>query len=184
MVYVFLADGFEETEALCPVDLMRRAGISVTTVSINKTANVRGAHNIVVQADTTAKALMRGANNTDELECVVLPGGMPGAANLDADETVNKYISIASVTGAYIAAICAAPFILGRLGILDGREAICYPGFENKLTGALLSGKRVVCDGNIITAIAMGAATEFGLELIRVLRGLDASNKVKESILV
>lgn len=184
MVYVFLADGFEEIEALCPVDLMRRADIEVTTVSINKTTTVVGGHNIVVEADTTAKALMRDAHAADKLECVVLPGGMPGAANLDADETVNKYISIASVTGAYIAAICAAPTILGRRGMLDGREAVCYPGFESKLTGARLSGKKVVCDGNIITAIAMGAATEFGLELIRVLRGLNEANKVKESIFV
>lgn len=182
MVYVFLADGFEETEALCPVDLMRRAGIEVTTVSINKTTSVAGAHNIVVRADTTAKALMRDAHAADKLECVMLPGGMPGAANLDADETVNKYISIATLTGAYIAAICAAPTILGRLGMLDGREAVCYPGMESKLTGARISGKKVVCDGKIITAIAMGAATEFGLELIRALRGLDVSNKVKESI--
>jgi protein deglycase len=184
MVYVFLADGFEEIEAMCPVDLMRRADIEVITVSINKTTNVRGAHNIVVQADTTTRALIRDVHNAEKLECVVLPGGMPGAANLDADETVNKFISIASVTGAYIAAICAAPIILGRRGMLDGRDAICYPGYENKLTGARISGKKVVCDGNIITAMAMGASTEFGLELIRLLRGLNASNKVKESIFV
>jgi 4-methyl-5(b-hydroxyethyl)-thiazole monophosphate biosynthesis len=184
MVYVFLADGFEEIEALCPVDLLRRANIPVTTVSINKTTTVRGAHNIIVEADTTAKQLMRDTHAADELECVVLPGGSVGTANLDADDTVNRFISIASLTGAYIAAICAAPSVLGRLGLLDGKEAICYPGFEERLTGARISDKRVICDGKIITAVAMGAATEFSLELIRALRGLDASNKIKESILV
>lgn len=185
MVYVFLADGFEETEALCPVDLMRRAGIEVTTVSINKTVSVKGSHNIVVEADITARALMRGNHAADKLECVMLPGGMPGAANLDADETVDRFISEASLTGAYIAAICAAPAVLlGRRGLLEGREAVCYPGYEDKLTGARLSRKRVVCDGNIITALAMGASTEFGLEMIRALRGLDEANKIKESIFV
>ena len=113
-----------------------------------------------------------------------MPGGSVGTANLDADDTVNRFISIASLTGAYIAAICAAPSVLGRLGLLDGKEAICYPGFEERLTGARISDKRVICDGKIITAVAMGAATEFSLELIRALRGLDASNKIKESILV
>ncbi len=184
MVYVFLADGFEEIEALCPVDLMRRAGIEVTTVSINKTASVKGSHNIVVEADTTTRVLMRDDHAADKLECVMLPGGMPGTAKLDADETVNKFLSIASLSGAYIAAICAAPSVLGRLGLLEGHEAVCYPGFEDKMTGARLSGKRVVCDGNIITALAMGASTEFGLELIRALRGLDEANKIKESIFV
>lgn len=182
MVYVFLADGFEEIEALCPVDLMRRANIEVTTVSLNKTVSVKGSHNIIVQADITAAALIRDEHLADKLECVVLPGGMPGTAHLDADETVGKVLSVAALTGAYIAAICAAPSVLGKYGLLEGREATCYPGFEDKLKGARLSDKRVVCDGKIITAVAMGASWEFGLELIRVLRGLEQSNKIKDSV--
>ncbi|MDD4773016.1 MAG: DJ-1/PfpI family protein [Eubacteriales bacterium] len=184
MVYVFLADGFEEVEALCPVDLMRRAGIEVTTVSINKTTAVRGSHNILVHADTTAAALGNAGRTADGLECVLLPGGMPGTAHLDEDETVNSFLSAASLTGAYIAAICAAPSILGRRGLLEGREATCYPGFEDRLRGARLSDKRVVRDGNIITAVAMGASAEFALEIILALRGLDTANKVKESVFV
>ncbi len=182
MVYILLADGFEEIEALCPADLMRRAGIEVTVVSMNKTVMVRGSHNIAVSADTTAAALLRG-DVCENLECVVLPGGMPGAARLDADENTDRFIGAALLKDAYIAAICAAPaVVLGPRGLLKGREAVCYPGYEEKMTGALPSAKKVVRDEKIITAAAMGVSAEFGLELIRALRGLDASNKIKEAV--
>lgn len=182
MVYVLLADGFEEVEALCPVDLMRRGGIDVTTVSINKTNTVIGSHNIPVEADTNIRTVLRDSLIADHIEALVLPGGMPGTTNLDADENVDKMIAIASITDSWIAAICAAPMILGKRGLLDGKKATCYPGFEEYLLGAQLSEKKVAVDGRIITAKAAGCAVDFGLELVQHLKGLDEANRVKDSI--
>ncbi len=183
MVLMFLADGFETVEALCPLDLMRRAGIDVKTVSINKTVEVKSAQNIVVQADITAKQLGAPENVIMDLEAVVLPGGMPGALNLDSDPTVDLYVNAAAITGKYIAAICAAPFILGKRGILEGRKAICYPGFEDKLEGAdIVTDSGVVCDKNIITGKAMGVSHEFGLQLVKALRGYGESERIRNSI--
>jgi len=182
MVYVLLADGFEEVEALCPVDLLRRGGVEVTTVSINKTNTVMGSHNITVEADTNIRAVLRDTLIADRIEALVLPGGMPGTTNLDADENVDKMIAIASITDSWIAAICAAPMILGKRGLLDGKKAICYPGFEEYLLGAQLSEKKVAVDGRIITAKAAGCAVDFGLTLLQHLKGLDEANRVKDSI--
>ena len=182
MVYVLLADGFEEVEALCPVDLMRRGGIDVVTVSINKTNTVIGSHNITVEADTNIRTVLRDSLIADHIEALVLPGGMPGTTNLDADENVDKMIAIASITDSWIAAICAAPMILGKRGLLDGKKAICYPGFEEYLLGAQLSEKKVAVDGRIITAKAAGCAVDFGLALVQHLKGLDEANRVKDSI--
>ena len=151
MVYIFLANGFEESEALVPLDMMRRAGIEVTTVSINKTNEVTGSRGITVCADRTSKNLMRDIGDGENLECVMLPGGLPGAYNLDKDETVDRMLAAAALRGSFIAAICAAPFILGMRGYLCEKKAVCYPGFEDKLEGAILSEKSVVRDGNIIT---------------------------------
>ena len=152
MIYMFLANGFEEIEALCPLDLLRRAGLEVTTVGIGGEM-IRGSHGITVQADMPDTMFADA-----DPDMVILPGGMPGSKNLDASRVVDAALRVAARKGSFIAAICAAPFVLGRRGLLAGKEAICYPGFENELTGAKISDKRVVRDGNIITAAGMGVA--------------------------
>ena len=182
MVYVFLADGFELVEAMTPVDIMRRAGIEVTTVSLNKTTSVLSSQNVVVEADTTTKALSP-EKLLDTLEAVVLPGGMPGAQNLNDDDTVSALIAAATLLNKHIAAICAAPFILGVRGLLEGKNAVCYPGFEDKLYGAkIVTDKKVVVDGKIITAKAMGVSHEFGLAIVRELKSWSESERVRDSI--
>ena len=164
MIYVLLADGFEEVEALAPIDILRRAGLSLKTVAIDQNP-VIGSHGIPVTADITIDEA------SEPIELLVLPGGMPGAANLDASPAVDRLIKRALAEGGHIAAICAAPMILGRRGLLVGKQAVCYPGFEEELHGALpcAEGCRVVTDGCITTAIGMGAAAEFGLALLRAL---------------
>ena len=179
MIYMFLAEGFEETEALAPLDLLRRAGLEVVTVGVGG-KNVVGAHGIPVLADIADKELDIGAC---PIEAVILPGGMPGTLNLDASEKVHMAVDAAVGSGAIIAAICAAPLILGQKGLLSGKEAICYPGFEDKLKGARISEKKVVRDGNVITAKGMGAAVEFGLELISALQDPEAADKIKSAIM-
>lgn len=167
MVYMFLAEGFEEVEALCPLDLLRRAGVKVMTVGVGGKV-IRGSHGIEVIADITtyeAEALLK----KNPADMVILPGGMPGTLNLQADETVNLFIDHVVQNKKYIAAICAAPLILGERGLLEGYEAICYPGFEDKLLGARISDKKVVRDGLYITGKGMGVALEFGLLLVRAL---------------
>lgn len=167
MVYMFLAEGFEEVEALCPLDLLRRAGVKIMTVGVGGKV-IRGAHGIEVIADITtyeAPALLK----KNPLDMLILPGGMPGTLNLQADETVNAFIDSAVENHKYLAAICAAPLILGERGLLDGVAATCYPGFEDKLTGAKISDEKVVRDGLYVTGKGMGATLEFGLELVRVL---------------
>ena len=177
MVYLFLANGFEEVEALCPLDLLRRGGVAVTTVGIGGDEIV-GSHGIHVMAD------MRDLFYKDPSpEMVILPGGMPGASNLDASPVVEQAIRAAVRSGGILAAICAAPFLLGKRGLLEGKEAICYPGFEGELKGARLSEKKVVRDGKIITAAGMGVAKEFGLELLAALRGQAVADDVKKKII-
>ena len=177
MIYMFLADGFEEVEALCPLDILRRAGLEVTTVGIGKDT-VIGAHGIIVQADIP-DVMYRDSSP----DMIILPGGMPGASNLDSSKTVDAAIGVASRKGAYLCAICAAPFILGKRGLLQGKKAVCYPGFEEFLVGAETEKtETVVKDGNIITAKGMGAAFEFGLELVRALKDDATAEKIKASV--
>lgn len=180
MIYMFLAAGFEETEALCPLDLLRRAGLKVSTVGIGGKF-VTGAHGITVEADMTDTAYISLRDNNPDM--IILPGGMPGTINLDASDAVAYAIRTATESGAYLAAICAAPLILGRRGLLKGRRATCYPGFEAELVGALEIGGRVIRDGKIITAVGMGAAAEFGFELISVLKNPETAGKIREAIL-
>jgi 4-methyl-5(b-hydroxyethyl)-thiazole monophosphate biosynthesis len=176
MIYLFLTEGFEEIEALTPVDMLRRAGKEIRTVGIGG-KTVVGAHGIPVIADMDEKDF------SDEApEMIVLPGGMPGTLNLDASATVQKAIDSALASGAYIAAICAAPTILGKRGLLVGKEAVCYPGMEDGLPGAILSGKTTVRDGKIITAAGMGAALAFSLELVSVLCGEEKAKALKKAV--
>ena len=177
MIYMFLANGFEEIEALCPLDLLRRAGVEVTTVGIGGDM-IRGAHGITVQTDIPEGLF---ADATPEM--IILPGGMPGSKNLDESRTVDTVLKVAARRGAYIAAICAAPMVLGRRGLLQGKEAICYPGFEKELTGAEISDKKVVRDGNIITAAGMGVALEFGLKLVEVLKGKQVADDLRRAVI-
>lgn len=164
MVIVLLAEGFEEVEALAPVDIMRREGIDVKTVGIAG-IEVRGTHGITVRADMTADEV-----NEAEISAVVFPGGMPGSLNLDASPYANEFIAAAIMNGGHIAAICAAPLVLGRRGLLRGKRATCFPGFEGELMGATVTGEAVVTDGNITTARDFRAAAEFGDELARIMK--------------
>ena len=177
MTYVFLADGFEEIEALAPIDILRRASKSVTVVGVTG-KTVTGAHGIKIVADVTIDEASR-----EDIDMIVLPGGLPGADNLQNSPEVCEYIALANDKDAYIAAICAAPKILGALGLLKGKEAICYPGFENELKGAVISDKKVVCDGNIITAAGMGVAVDFALKLVELLASSEASEKIRKGII-
>ena len=177
MVYLFLANGFEEIEALCPLDLLRRANIEVTTVGIGSEV-IRGAHGITVHADIP-DIMYRDSSP----EMIILPGGMPGAKNLDESKTVDVAIKTAHKKGAYIAAICAAPFVLGKRGLLDGKDATCFPGFEDSLLGAnIITDRGVVVDGSIITARGMGVAQKFGLALVSLLRGENVAKSIEKSI--
>ena len=177
MVYVFLANGFEEMEALAPVDLLRRAGVEVFTVGVGSDMIV-SSHNIPVKTDTTVDKIVLN----DELEMIVLPVGMPGTLNLEANGVVQSSIDYCVENKKYICAICAAPSILGHKGLLKGRNAICFPGFEEDLCGAIISEKYVVSDGNFITARGAGVAVDFGLEIVKALGGSELSNKIRETI--
>lgn len=157
MVYVFLAKGFEELEALAPVDVLRRGGISVKTVGVTG-KSVRGSHGISVNCDITINEAVY-----EDLEGIILPGGMPGTINLEENETVNKFIDYACDNNCLIGAICAAPMILGHKGLLRGKNAVCYTGFEKELTGAHVLDRPAVRDGNIITGWGAGGAMDFAL---------------------
>lgn len=178
MYFVFLADGFEETEALAPVDIMRRAGIEVYTVGVGSKV-VTGSHRIPVAADVIDCEI---APDRD-CEGVILPGGMPGTLNLERSEYVNNFIDHAAKNGKLIAAICAAPSILGHKGLLSGKKAVCYPGFEKDLTGAEVVGSAAVRDGNIITACGAGAAMKFGFELVKYICGETKAKQLEDSML-
>ena len=177
MIYVFLADGFEEAEALVTVDILRRAGYKVTCVGVDK-KEIVGAHGIKVTAD-----IKTGEYSHVALEAVVLPGGMPGTKNLMANATVTSAVKYAFAHGKVVAAICAAPSILGRLGILKGKAATCYPGFEEELKGARYVNAPYVTDGNVITAKGAGSVFEFGFGIVDVLEGrVGASDSLREAM--
>lgn len=179
--YLFLADGFEEIEALATVDLLRRAGIEVKTVSINSTIAVRGAHGIEVAADITLDAC------GDKARIYIVPGGMPGSANLAADRRVCELLASQHSRGGMIAAICAAPaLVLAPLGIVEGKDATCYPGMEEGLIagGANYKKQRVVRDGHIITGNGPSSAIPFALTIIEALEGQDKADEVAGGLLV
>lgn len=175
-VIVFLADGFEEVEALTVVDLLRRAGICVTTASVMEDREVKGAHDIPVKADAMAQDV-----DYNRADLVVLPGGGHGTENLGKSQIVKEQC-LAFADGKQVAAICAAPTVLAGLGLLENRKATCYPGMEGGMHGALMQNQPVVADGNITTGRAPGAAIPFALELIRQLRGEEAMLQVKAGL--
>ena len=176
MVVLFLADGFEEIEALLPLDLLRRAGVRTVTVGLG-VREVRGAHGITVLAD--ADRVPDG-----DIDMVILPGGMPGAANLDASDMVTDTLARVSARGGYLAAICAAPMVLGHKGYLKGKRAICFPGFEGELIGADVQNDAfVVRDGNVITAKGMGVALDFGLALVAALKDDATATALRAAVL-
>lgn len=164
MIIVLLAEGFEEIEALTPVDILRREGFDVKTVGISG-KTVTGSHGISVIADAIPSEI-----NLTEVELAVFPGGMPGSLNLDASDYTDKVISEVYGKGGRIAAICAAPLVFGRRGLLKGKNATCFPGFEHELIGANATGENYVTDGNITTGKGMTVSLEFARELVRVLR--------------
>lgn len=177
VIYVFLADGFEEIEALATIDVMRRAELDVTTVGVGGCRAVCGAHDIVVKADAVDTEVMY-----DDVEAVVLPGGALGTLNLEKSPVVQGFLDHAMSVDALVAAICAAPSILGHKGLLKGKEAICFPGFEEQLEGAAISDKLVVTDGNIITAKGAGVAVDFGLAIVSYFKGEGRSQILRKSL--
>lgn len=177
MVMILLADGFEELEALAPLDVLRRLEVETVLVGVSG-KTVRGAHGVELTAERTLNQLK---NETPDM--VVLPGGMPGAANLEANPMVKALIKRTAEAGKYLAAICAAPMVLGKAGLLRGKRACCYPGFECDLEGAeVCRDARVVTDGNIITARGPGAAAEFAFELGRIMKDEVSAAFVKRSM--
>lgn len=177
MVIILLGEGFEESEALVPTDLLRRAGIDTKLVGINA-LEVTGGHGITVTAD-----LLLSQVHVDQTDMVVLPGGMGGVTSIQESLRAQGIIQGAYDRGIYLAAICAAPIILACMGLLDRRKAVCYPGMEAQMGSSVVcKGKSVVVDGHIITAQAAGSVFEFGLKLVEVLKGADAAQEVRNAI--
>ncbi|RHJ83003.1 DJ-1 family glyoxalase III [Parabacteroides sp. AM08-6] len=176
---VFLASGFEEMEALGTVDILRRGGIEVVTVSITANPIVTGAHNIPVTADTTLeKVVLTG------VDALILPGGMPGASNLNSSEAVKEALLQQYREGRIVAAICAAPLVLGGLGLLKGRNATCYPGFEPQLIGANTTGEGVEISDNIITGKGPGFVMDFALTLVATIKSDAVAEEVAAGLLL
>ena len=175
-VVVFFADGMEECEALLVVDLLRRAHLNVITASVMGRTEVTSAHQIKIKADALAEEV-----DYDSADMLVLPGGMPGTTHLGESETVREKCREFAETK-YIAAICAAPTVFASLGLLEGRQATCFPGMEEQMKGAILTNEGVTVDGNIITGQALGSAIRFALELIKTLLDEQKARQVGESI--
>lgn len=179
MVYMLLGTGFEETEAIAPLDLLRRAGIEVTTVGINGKV-VYGSHGIGVEADLTMDQL-----DQSNLDMIVLPGGLRGVASIRASKEAMDAVRCAWEQGKYTAAICAGPTVLADLGITAGKNATCYPGCEGQMGGAhMVCGAAAVTDGKLITGTSAGCAIPFGLALIAALKGEQAALAVEKQIVI
>ena len=178
MVYVHLAEGFEEIEALTTVDLLRRAEIETEMVSVTGRLPVTGSHGIEVIADILFEDAVYSA-----CELIVLPGGMPGSSNLDKHEGLREKIYSFHNQGKGLAAICAAPLILGRAGVLAGKKATCYPGYEKELEGAEVTDDSVVKDQGVITSRGVGTAIPFALSIIESLKGKETADKIAAAIL-
>lgn len=179
MIAVHLADGFEEVEAITTVDLLRRADMDVVTVSVMGRKDVLGAHEITVQADALFEEI-----NYDECEMMILPGGGEGAQNLDAHGGINENLAEFAESGKWIAAICAAPMVLGHHGLLKNRKATIYKGMESELTGAEYVDEKVVVDGNLITSQGPATAMFFVLKIIELLKNKKEADAIAEDLLL
>ena len=177
MIYVFLANGFEEIEAVATIDVLLRAELGVVTVGVGA-KQITGAHGITVTTDKVTTELV----TFSDVDAVVLPGGMPGTLNLEKDKIVRKFIEFAECNGRLVAAICAAPSILGHMGLLEGKKATCFPGFEEQLVGAEYVDESVVRDGNLITAKGAGVAIDFGLEIVNVFCGEAEAKRMRNAM--
>ena len=176
MIYVFLADGFEEVEALTPVDYLRRCELSVKTVGVTRKV-VTGSHGIPVTADILPEEM-----DLPSADAVILPGGMPGTLNLEASEAVKDALNWCAEQHCLIGAICAAPSVLGHMGLLVGKKATCFPGFEGELTGAEFVDEPAVRDGDIVTSRGAGTATQFSAALIEALISKERADHLKAGI--
>lgn len=177
MVYILLAPGFEEMEALVPADLLRRAGVEVALVSLDGEL-VPGGHNITVKADCALSDV-----KLEDMEAVMLPGGGVGVANLGADPRVEELVKQAAERGKVLSAICAAPSLLSKWGLLEGKQAVCYPSWKDKIADARYQeGEKLAVDGSTITGQAAGASFEFGLKLIAALRDAETADRVRKEI--
>lgn len=174
---IFLAEGFEEMEAVTPLDLLRRAGVDAKFVSLSGTLMVTGSHGVTYRAD----CLFDG-KEAETADMLILPGGMPGSVHLQEDEMLGKLLCRFHEEGKYVCAICAAPMVLGHLGILKGKKATIYPGMEDRLTGAEPVQTLVCADGNVVTGRGPGAAVPFALTLVALLAGQEAADKLKADI--
>ena len=178
MVYMLLGTGFEETEAIAPLDLLRRAGVSVATVGLNGKV-IYGSHGIGVEAD-----LEIGEMDLTNMEMIILPGGLGGVASIRACKEAMDAIRFAWENGKYTAAICAGPTVLADLGITDGKNATCYPGCEGQMGSAVMVREAAVIDGKLITGTSAGCAVPFGLALITALKGADAAEAIAKQIVI
>jgi 4-methyl-5(b-hydroxyethyl)-thiazole monophosphate biosynthesis len=178
-IFVFLADGFEEIEAITPIDVLRRAGLNVQTVSVMDKQTVSGAHGIPVVADK-----MFADIHLEDAEMLLLPGGLPGATNLDAHQGLSKMIMAFASEEKPLSAICAAPLVFGNRGLLQGKKATCYPGFESYLTGAEYTAALVETDGNFITAKGPGAAMDFAFAIVEKYCGVEKVNELKSGRMI
>ena len=177
MFYIFFADGFEEVEAIATLDVIRRAGIEIKSIGVGG-KTVCGSHGISVNCDISSDEICE----ISDCSGVILPGGMPGTLNLFDCDKVHKVIDYCYDNGKYLCAICAAPLILGRKGLLNGIEAVCFPGFEDELKGAVVSDKFVCTYGNIITAKGMGSAVNFGLAIVSAVKGQAFADDLRETL--
>lgn len=179
MVYMLLGNGFEETEAIVPIDLLRRAGINVMTVGIADKL-VQGSHRITVEADITLNQM-----DLTDMDMIVIPGGLGGVASLRQCQGALDALKFGWENEKYVAAICAGPTVLADLGITEGRRATCYPGQETNMGNALMAeDAAVVTDGKLITGASAGCAIPFALALVEALRGKETAEKVKEQIVI
>ncbi|GAB1415410.1 DJ-1/PfpI family protein [Paludibacter sp.] len=178
-IFLFLAEGFEEIEAIAPIDVFRRADLNVTTVSTTSELVVYGAHQVGVQADI----LFEDADFSGDF-LIYLPGGMPGTTNLDNHKGLKSLIEKQAAKGGKIAAICAAPSILGKMGLLENKQAICYPGFEDMLKGASISTSTIVESENILTAKGPGVVIPFALKIVEKFKGSDLAEQIRSAMIL
>ena len=176
-IYLFLAEGFEEVEALAVVDILRRSGLGCTMVSIMEQKEVESSHQVTVKADCLLSEVDFAA-----ADMLILPGGMPGTVNLGNCEPLAEQLRAFHQEGKMLGAICAAPSVLGKNGILQGKTATCHPGFEEKLTGAKLVVDEVAVDGNVITSRGMGTAIPFGLAIVEYYLGREEAQKLEKAL--